>query len=287
MNPSIPFMASAGIALQGFPLDHNSSYLKGAAGAPPLIRKSLFSEAVNRWTENGFDLEDASIFRDLGDMSMPDRDRAFQKIEKTIQNIVGQGLVPVSLGGDHSITYPIVRALKTIIPEFAILHFDAHPDLYESFQNNPHSHACPFARIMGDRLVGTLVQVGIRTLNGHQKEQAEKFGVAIIQMKDWSPGKEFEFNIPLYISVDIDVLDPSIASGVSHYEPGGFSSRQLIDMIQRIRAPLIIGADVVEFNPQRDPGGITAMICAKMVKEIAGKILEINRIGPGKQTRKI
>ena len=287
MNPSIPFMAATGIALQGFPLDHNSSYLKGAAGAPPLIRKSLFSDAINRWTENGFNLEDANIFRDLGDMSMPDSDRAFQEIEETIQNIVGQRLVPVSLGGDHSITYPIVRALKTIIPEFAILHFDAHPDLYESFQNNIHSHACPFARIMEDRLVGTLVQVGVRTLNGHQKEQAEKFGAAVIQMKDWNPGKEFEFNMPLYVSVDIDVLDPAFAPGVSHYEPGGFSSRQLIEIIQRIRAPLIIGADVVEFNPQRDPGGVTAMTCAKLVKEIAGKILEINGLDPVDEIRKI
>lgn len=287
MNTAIPFEIPAGIALKGFSLDHNSTYLKGAAGAPPLIRESLFSDSINRWTENGFNLEDSNLFRDLGDKAFADPDKAFPEIEETIREILDQNMVPVSLGGDHSITYPIVRALRTAFPEFAILHFDAHPDLYDSFQDNPHSHASPFARIMEEELVRNLVQAGIRTLNGHQKEQAEKFGVTVIQMRDWLPGQGFDFNIPLYVSVDMDALDPAFAPGVSHHEPGGFSSRQLIEMIQNIRAPLIIGADVVEFNPLRDPTGITAMACAKLVKEIVGKILEINGLGPGKQTRKI
>lgn len=284
MNSAIPFRTFTGIALKGFPLDHNSSFLKGSASAPPLIRKSLFSDSINRWTENGFNLENSSLLRDLGDMSFTDRDRAFPEIEDTIRDMLDQNLVPVSLGGDHSITFPIVRAIRSAFTEFSILHFDAHPDLYDTFQDNPRSHACPFARIMEEKLVRSLVQVGIRTLNGHQKEQSEKFGVTVIQMKDWSPGHAFEFKIPVYVSVDMDVLDPAFAPGVSHHESGGFSSRQLIEMIQNIRAPLIVGADVVEFNPLRDSSGITAMASAKIVKEIAGKILGINGLGPGEQT---
>lgn len=287
MKTSLPFQAPAGIGLVGFPLDRNSSFLRGAAGGPPLIREALFSDSINRWTENYFDLSNPALLRDLGDIPYMDKPKGFKAIERTIRDMLGQGLVPVSLGGDHSVTYPIVRALHAAVSEFCILHFDAHPDLYDEFQNNPLSHACPFARIMEEKLTGTLVQVGIRTLNGHQKEQAEKFGVTVIQIKDWRPGQEFEFKIPLYISVDVDVLDPAFAPGVSHHEPGGFSSRQLIEMIQNIRAPLIIGADVVEFNPLRDLSGITAMACAKIVKELAGKILEINGSSPGKDTSRI
>ena len=125
---------------------------------------------------------------------------------------------------------------------------------------------------MEEKLVKRLVQVGIRTLNGHQREQAARFGVEIIEMKDWRDDLEFGFDTPVYVSVDLDGLDPAYAPGVSHREPGGLSTRQVIDLIHRVNQP-VVGADIVEFNPRMDSGQITASLCAKLLKEISGQML--------------
>src|SRR5690606_28940578 len=115
----------------------------------------------------------------------------------------------------------------------------AHADLYDDFEGNPHSHASPFARIMEHRLAKRLVQVGIRTLNPHQREQAKHFGVEIIEIKDWNDNQTFSFEGPLYISLDMDALDPAFAPGVSHHEPGGFSTRQVLNIIQNLKANIV------------------------------------------------
>ena len=262
------------LALIGFPYDANSSYMKGSALAPPLIRDALHSESSNMWSEMGIDLGAESVFFDAGDLDFTSTRDALGDIEGAIAQLLDRCLLPISLGGDHAITYPIIKAFHKKYPRIQILHFDAHPDLYDVYQSNRYSHACPFARIMEEGFVDRLVQVGIRTMNGHQREQARKFGVEVVEMKDWRDGIEWTFDGPLYISFDVDVLDPAFAPGVSHYEPGGLSTRQAIQTIQRIEAQTIVGADIVEFNPQRDPSGITAMACAKILKEIATRMLD-------------
>ena len=185
---------------------------------------------------------------------------------------MAEGCRPISLGGDHSITYPIMKAVARKYSELSILHFDAHPDLYHDFRGNPYSRASPFARIMEEKLAKRLVQVGIRTMNAHQREQATRFGVEIIEMKDLDDSLELTFDTPVYVSVDMDALDPAFAPGVSHREPGGLTTRQLIEMLQSINT-VVIGADIVEFNPKMDPTGITAVVCAKILKELAAKML--------------
>jgi agmatinase len=258
------------LALLGVPWDENSSFLRGAAQAPPLIRKALACESSNAWAENGMEIA-PSAFIDAGDLD-PKGGEMPSRIEAAITDLLGRDLRPVSLGGDHAITYPILRALARSFPRLALLHFDAHPDLYDEFAGNRLSHACPFARIMEEKLAQRLVQAGIRTANRHQREQAARFGAEMIEMKDWRPGLEISFDSPVYISFDMDCLDPAFAPGVSHPEPGGPTTRQALDLIHSIRAP-IVGADIVEYNPTRDPSGITAMVCAKLVKEIAAQIL--------------
>ena len=115
-----------------------------------------------------------------------------------------------------------------------MLHLDAHADLYENFYNNPYSHASPFARLLGKGKIKSLTQVGIRTLNRHQREQANKYGVNVIEMKKFNFDFLQTLQSPLYVSLDIDVLDPAFAPGVSHHEPGGLSTRDLIRIIQNI-----------------------------------------------------
>ncbi len=157
-------------------------------------------------------------------------------------------------------------------PRLGILHLDAHPDLYDDFQGDRYSHACPFARIMEERLADRLVQVGIRTMTGHQQEQAERFGVEVFDMRRWRDGTPLRFDMPVYLSLDLDAIEPGLAPGVSHREPGGLTVRQVLHIIQSLDAPLA-GADVVELNPLNDPSGISAAVAAKLVKEIAARML--------------
>jgi arginase len=258
----------------GFRYEENSSFMRGAADAPPLIREAFLSESSNLWSETGIDLGKPGIFFDAGDVIPVSGKEMRAAIEESVLFLLSHNLRPLSLGGDHSITYPIIRALSKHYPKLSVLHFDAHPDLYDEFGCNKCSHASAWARIMEEGLVKRLVQVGIRTINGHQREQASRFGVEIHEIRDWRDDLVLSFDTPVYISVDLDGLDPAYAPAVSHREPGGLSTRQVIDLIHRVRQP-VVGADIVEFNPQMDSHGITAMVCAKILKEISAKMLEI------------
>jgi len=261
------------LAIIGIRYDENSSFTKGAADAPPQIRAALRSDAWNLTTENGTDLSGDSTFFDAGDIEPVAGSDMLTLIENSIYTLIGDGLTPISLGGDHSITHPIVRAFARKYRDLSILHFDAHPDIYDSYQGNRNSHASPFARIMEQKLVKRLVQVGVRTFTAHQQEQVRKFGVETIEMRNVAPDLQLEFDSPVYISFDVDALDPAFAPGVSHREPGGLSTRQAIDLIQRLKGK-VVGADIVEFNPRMDPLHVTGTVCAKIFKEIAAKMLE-------------
>jgi len=257
--------------LLGIPFDANSSYLGGTAGAPSKIREAIGCNASNLWTELGVDLGTAGAFSDAGDLELGDAD-AFTTIERRVGAVLETGGRPVSLGGDHSITYPIVKAVSRRYPELAVVHFDAHPDLYDDFEGNRLSHACPFARIMEERLAKPLVQVGIRTMNRHQREQATRFGVEVIEMRSLPAYERLKIRGPVYLSFDMDVLDPAFAPGVSHREPGGMSVREAIAHLHAIEGT-IVGADIVEYNPVQDISAITATTAAKMLKEILGKMI--------------
>lgn len=267
-------IVSPRVAVVGVPLDENSSFLRGPALAPARIRAALNAGSMNLCTEDGVDLGTRSDWRDLGDLELGHGRAAIADIERQMGAIVSGGARPLSLGGDHSVTYPIVRVVAARHPKLTILHLDAHPDLYDNFEENRFSHACPFARIMEEGLATRLVQVGIRAMNPHQRAQAERFGVEVIAMRDYVPESVSTLSLqsPLYISLDLDVLDPACAPGVSHHEPGGFSVREVLRLLAGIDAPLV-GADIVEYNPVRDHADMTAMVAAKFYKELLGMLL--------------
>lgn len=265
-------MKNSGVPiLLGIPFDGQSSYLRGAGEAPPKIREAMACDASNKWTESGIDLGAAGIYEDAGDLNFSEKD-AFAAIEARIGRLIDQGNRPVSLGGDHSITYPIVKAFAQRYRDLTILHFDAHPDLYDEFEGNRLSHACPFARIMEAGLAKRLVQIGIRTMVGHQQEQAQRFGVEVVEMRQLPAYEKLKASGPVYVTFDIDVLDPAFVPGVSHREPGGMSVREAIAHLHAIRGQ-VVGADLVEYNPVRDVDGMTATVAAKLLKEILGKMI--------------
>ena len=256
--------------LLGIPFDAHSSYLRGSAGAPALIREAFHCDASNSSTESGLELGSESLL-DAGDVKLAGGN-AFDRIEAAVGDLLDKQQRPVCLGGDHSITYPIVRAFGQHFSDLTIVHFDAHPDLYDEFDGNRLSHACPFARIMEAGLAKRLIQLGIRTMNSHQREQAKRFGVEVVEMRDLPAFDKLKQSGSIYISFDVDVLDPAFAPGISHREPGGMSVREAISHLHAITGK-IVGADIVEYNPKQDVSQLTATVCAKILKEIIGKML--------------
>lgn len=274
MNVTTANLSPNDVALLGVPFDAYSSHLKGAADAPAAIRNMMLCGSANSSTELGIELGKNQQIVDLGDLSWKEDSEAFGVIDKAINDIAALGGKPLTFGGDHSITFPIIKALANYHSEITILHFDAHPDLYDILGGNPLSHACPFARIMENNLASRLIQVGIRTLNKHQREQAERFNVEIHEMTHYKGHEAIKINGPVYITIDIDALDPAFAPGVSHHEPGGLSVRQILDVIHHLDVP-IIGADIVEYNPARDINDMTAMVATKLYKEVCGQMLTL------------
>lgn len=255
------------IIVQGIQFDEKSSYQKGPKLAPPLIREALNCGSANMYAESLISIKNSRI-EDKGDFEITE----YFDIERITEKHIDSGAKILTLGGDHSITFPIIKAHSKKYPKLDILHIDAHSDLYDNYEGDKYSHACPFARIMENGFAIKLVQVGIRTLNTHQAEQADKFNVEIHQMKDLDLNQIPKFENPLYISLDMDGFDPAFAPGVSHHEPGGLTSREVIHIIQNINTP-IIGADIVEYNPNRDFQNMTAFLAAKMMKELLGKMM--------------
>lgn len=285
------------VGLLGILEDRNSSFLRGPAKAPPLLRQSLFSDAFNTWSELGINVSDN--MKDFGDITpaSPTHKDLVLSIQTVIEMIQNENMIPLTLGGDHSITFALCELVRRKVTKpLVIVHFDAHPDIYHDFEGNYNSHASPFARICETpNLCRKLISIGVRTVTGHQRQQIERFQVELIEARDFPLRggdicqqilqKHISADCSVYISVDMDVLEPGLAPGVSHREAGGLTTRQLIDAIHSIPGQ-IVGADLVEFNPDRDIDGITAAVGGKILKELAGKIIHSRNISSGSSTTK-
>jgi agmatinase len=261
------------IQVVGVPWGEKSSFMRGCADAPNKIWDAFTCESANTCAENGHDLGREDRFAFSGNMPVSAGNKVMDEIAVRAEKIASQGIRPLFLGGDHAVTYPLIKGMANRHPDLSILHFDAHPDLYDDFEGHKYYHGSPFARIMENGLANRLVSVGIRTMNPQQKEQAERFGVEIVDMIHFDPWMEIEFHGPVYLSLDLDVLDPAFAPGISHHEPGGLTTRELIRVIQNFKGRLV-GADIVEYNPYRDIQNVTAMVAAKLMKEVAARLFD-------------
>ncbi len=216
------------VIIKGVPYDRNASFLRGAAMAPERIREAFWGDSANSCTEEGYDVLAENRLRDEGNLPTS----SYLSLGEPLIPLLQEGHRIITLGGDHSISYPLLKAYQQVYPYLNILQIDAHTDLYDSFEGDRHSHACPFARIMEEKLATRLVQVGIRSVTPHTRAQAARFGVEMWEMKDWHETPKLSFDAPLYISLDLDGLDPAFAPGVAHHEPGGLTFREVLNVLR-------------------------------------------------------
>ena len=262
--------------------DKSSSFRRGSAKAPRVIRDYTSSKLYNPYTEAGVNIKDHWRIYDLGDIYPPSIIDAIPMVKETVSKLTSSKL-DIFLGGDHSTTYIALKALKEAFNGlWGLVYLDSHPDLYESYEGDPYSHACTIRRIIDDTIVNPkhIVQVGIRAATAGHLNYARNNGICILSTSDVYKTSAREISLiikkilgsidNIYVSFDVDVLDPAFAPGVGNPEGGGVALRNLIDIIHDLKGLNIQAFDVVEANPDYDCAGITFYSISKFVRELLG-----------------
>jgi len=257
-----------GIILFGAPLDLTSSYRTGTRLGPQQIRAAGegledYSLALDR------DVRQVKVI-DQGDLELPpdNLEAGLARIEEEAARALEKEMAFVALGGEHLITLPLVKAALARYPDLALLQIDAHADLAEFYDGKPLTHATVIRRVaelLGPRRV---VQLGIRSATAEEvifaRQQTHLFPGP---PADMAKVVKILSGRPVYLTIDIDVVDPAFAPGVGTPEPGGWSSLDLFQVLNRMAALEIVGMDLVEVCPPYDPAGITAILAAKALRE--------------------
>lgn len=281
--PQIDRVPDYDIAIVGVPFDGGTSFRPGARFGPAAVREA--SRLLRPGYHPELDVEpvyEAQVV-DAGDIACTPYDitRAVREIEEQALPLISEDRKLISIGGDHTIALPMLRALNTVHGPVALLHFDAHLDTWDTYFGQPYTHGTPFLRAHEEGLLSRehLTHVGIRA-NLHHKHDLDRdaeIGFGIISCMDIAERgvpeivasmKQRIGDTPVYISIDIDVLDPSHAPGTGTPESGGLTSREMIQMLRGIRDLNIVGADVVEVSPSYDWAQLTGLAASTLIYEL-------------------
>ncbi|MBU1077940.1 MAG: agmatinase [Spirochaetes bacterium] len=255
------------IILFGVPFDGTSSFRKGSAKAPDEIRAS--SDSIETYSPYlNKDLMDLDFY-DAGDLKGLSREQSesmFDSVSEYMKKITSDGKIPFALGGEHLITYPVVKSLMNVYENITVVQFDAHTDLREDYDGVRYSHATVMKRLLEIDGV-SLIQTGIRS---GPKDEFELMNTnkTFYKLSDKELILKQIRNKNVYITVDIDVFDPSSVPGTGNPEAGGITFLQFIDFIKNIKDTSLIGCDVAELNPDLDPSGISSIFTAQVVREL-------------------
>lgn len=259
----------ADIALLGIPMDYTASFRPGSRMGPQQIRNvSAQIEEYSCYLDR--DLADKSYY-DCGDLSLPfgNVDLSLQIIEEAAQDLFSDGKFPVFIGGEHLVSYPLIKAAFEKYPDLAVIHFDAHADLRMDYLGEKNSHATVMRRVVEFLGGNNLYQFGIRSGEGSEiafgKTNTHLFMDSLIE-----PLKEAIIKLkdrPLYVTLDIDVVDPAFAPGTGTPEPGGCTSREIIKCIHMLGEANVVGFDLVEVLPIHDLSERTSLLGAKIIRE--------------------
>ncbi|WBW98183.1 agmatinase [Oceanirhabdus sp. W0125-5] len=262
------------IVLFGAPYDGTVSFRPGTRFAPEVIRKDSYGlETYSPYHDD--DLEEYSLF-DSGDIEFPfgNRDKTLSMIEERTREIVSTGKIPFMVGGEHLVTYPAVKAVTEKYEDLVVIHFDAHADLREDYLGEKLSHATVIRRVwdmIGDK---NIYQFGIRSGTREEFKWAEEHVyMRKFDLKGIEEAIEMIGDRPVYVTIDLDVLDPSIFAGTGTPEPGGVSYKELQEAIIKLKKLNIVGSDVVELSPQYDVSGVSTAVACKVIRELVLSIL--------------
>jgi agmatinase len=282
--PAAESPAGLDVALVGVPYDGGVSYRTGARFGPRAVREQ--SSLIRPWNPvlKVHPFERLRV-ADCGDVDVVpiSIERTHAKIEERIDTVVAAGARPLCVGGDHSITLPILRALAKRHGRLGVVHFDAHPDTWDEYFGSKLFHGTPFRRAVEEGLIDTtrFVQVGIRGPLYGAEDFAfhDQHGIEVLRIEPikenglpWACGRLARLRGgPLYCSFDIDALDPAYAPATGTPEVGGLTSWEALSLVRSLVGTSLVGADVVEVSPPYDgPGQITSLMAANLAFELLG-----------------
>ncbi len=257
------------IVIVGFPWDSTTSFRPGARFGPQAIREASYGiESYSPYQDS--ELESLYL-SDAGDVELPfgDTEEALRIVEETISNILTDGKKIISLGGEHLISLPVIKAYSEKYAELWVLHFDAHLDMRDEYLGVKLSHATVMKRvseIVGPRRV---IHLGIRSGTREEFLSVRELGTLTSWKFLVENGREALKNKNVYVSFDVDVFDPSVVSGTGTPEPGGIFWGDFISVVQSLKGVNVVGADVVELAPHYDHSGVSSVVCAEVVRELA------------------
>lgn len=259
----------ADFVLFGAPYDSTTSYRPGTRFGPKAIRSESYGiETYSPYLDR--DLNDLSVF-DGGDLELPfgGPEPALGQISEAVRQILEDRKIPVMTGGEHLVTYGAVREICKTYPDLHILHFDAHCDLREDYLGTAYSHACVLRRcwdLLGD---GRIHQFGIRSGDREEFQFAQEHTLMHrYTLKKLHLCLEKLKGLPVYFTLDLDVLDPSIFPGTGTPEAGGVSFIELLEAVHKLRSLRIVGCDITELSPTYDPSGCSTAVACKILREL-------------------
>ncbi len=261
---------SANTVVIGYPYDGTSSYRPGSRFAPSAIREA--SDGLETYSPYlNLSLDDKQIC-DLGDLTLPfgDKTRVLRMIQDKTRELLSASKSILSLGGEHLITYPIVKEFVKTFPNMIIIHLDAHADLRNEYLGEKESHATVLRRVYDVVEPKRIYHFGIRSGTQEELQFAREYGhfhPYHLGMME-SVLSEIPDETPIYLTVDLDVLDPSVLPGTGTPEPGGIQFMELLSAIHGFRAKNLVGVDVVELAPDYDPTKVSSIVAAKAIREL-------------------
>ncbi|SHI56594.1 agmatinase [Geosporobacter subterraneus DSM 17957] len=259
------------VIIFGAPFDGTCSFRPGSRFAPNKIRIDSYGlETYSPYLDR--DLLDRKI-HDAGDIDLifGNKYAVLDTIKEYAQHIMNHQKKPLMIGGEHLVTLPVVSALFEKHPDLVLLHFDAHTDLRGDYMGEELSHATVIKQIwdfLGD---GRIYQFGIRSGLKEEFYWAEKEGHTFMNKYGYDRLDEAVQKIkdkPVYVTIDLDILDPSIFPGTGTPEPGGITFKDMLDILQKLDGLNIVGADVVELAPDYDPTGVSTAVASKILREL-------------------
>jgi len=268
ISASAPFEKSQGVIL-GCPYDGSASFRPGARFGPSAIRRASWGiETFSPYFQR--DLSQCSI-HDMGDLELPlgEKKISLGLIRKALGKILSGRKLPIILGGDHLITLPIIEEILPLYPQLYIIHIDAHTDLREEYLGEFLSHCTVMRRLIERLGEGRLFQIGIRSGTEDEFKLARKIK-SIISLEPASLNSMIRRlrNKPVYITLDLDVIDPSLLPGVGTPEPGGFTFQEFISLLKKLQTLHVIGFDIVELTPDYDPTQVSSITASVILREM-------------------